>query len=211
MTTIAVFMDVSNLYHCLKHGRKAKLDYAAFLRYISDFGKVTVAYAYGASRDGNADTFKQMLQDAGYIVKYKKLKEMHNDRGITHKADCDVLIALDVCDVVNSRLANLIIIGSADGDMAPVVEWAKDNGVKVIVCASNISYELKEAGATCIEVPPSLYYGATQDTAKRELCDSSSTVYHAGTGRSIDAPVPATVEPLETAIQSANTGTTVSD
>lgn len=66
------------------------------------------------------------------------------------KADWDVGLAIDVVRIVGR--VDQVVIGSADGDLAPLVEWVKEQGCRCIVFACNISRELRDVADEVIEI-----------------------------------------------------------
>ena len=159
MKRVAIYVDISNLYYSLKHkygGRK--LDYKKFLAYVEgDLGNIVLKRAYGASKEGYAVGFKTMLSRLGFQTIYKiPVARMHKGE-LTHKADHDVTIAIDMVRYLDS--ADRIILASADGDMLPAIKYAVARGKDVIVLASGISNELREYTTACIEIPESLLLG----------------------------------------------------
>ncbi len=70
------------------------------------------------------------------------------------KADWDVGLAIDVVRIVDR--VDQVVIGSADGDLAPLVEWVKEQGCRCIVFACNISRELRDVADEVIEIDEAL-------------------------------------------------------
>jgi len=156
MKRVGVFVDVSNIYFCI--GRKyerRKLDYRKYLEFIKDFGELTKAIAYGSQISNEAAGFVHCLQSIGFQTKFKAVKSYHNeDKSFKQKADWDVGIAMDIVSMVDRF--DMIILGCADGDLQPVVEWAVRRGIDVVILACGISRDLKESATQCIEIPESL-------------------------------------------------------
>ena len=152
---IGIFCDVSNLYYCIgKKFDKRKLDYREYLQYAKDLGDVQHAHAYGAQLNNEASGFIHCLRQIGFEPKYKSPKDYHNKDNFKSKADWDVGIAIDIVRMIDRM--DMIILGTADGDLTPVVEWAKEQGVDVIILACGISRELKDAATKFIEIPESM-------------------------------------------------------
>jgi uncharacterized LabA/DUF88 family protein len=159
---IGIFCDVSNLYYCIgKKFDKRKLDYRKYLAFAKDLGDVQHAIAYGAQLQNEASAFIHCLKNFGFEPKYKSPKDYHNKDNFKRKADWDVGIAIDIVKMID-RL-DLIILGTADGDLTPVVDWAKERGVDVIVLACGISRELKDT-TKYIEIPESMLEDVKDDT-----------------------------------------------
>jgi len=149
---IGLYVDVSNLYFCLYNNMHGKLDYSALNAFIEPLGEVVLRKAYGAQVKDEAASFIQLLERLGFEAYYKQPKYY----GAKHigKADWDVGIAIDIVrDLVD---LDMIILATADGDMAPVIQYAKEKGKQVVVIGSNISHELQNIVTKYIEIPESL-------------------------------------------------------
>ena len=158
MKRVGIFVDVSNLYYSLKEKFNGKkLNYTKFLAFIEDgFGEVVMKVAYGAAKEGQAITFKTVLSKLGFEIKYKLPKKFIVGLPC-FKADQDVNIAMDIVKHIDSL--DRIILASGDGDMVPVVEYALEHNVEVIIIASRISRELSNKATESIEIPESLLEG----------------------------------------------------
>lgn len=157
MKRIGVFVDVSNLFYCVRkkfEGRK--VDYRKYLDYIQDLGETVKVIAYGAQMNTEANGFIHCLQKIGYQTKFKGVKTFRqdHDQDIRRKADWDVGITMDIVSMVDRF--DMIIIGSADGDLEPVVDWAIRKGIDVVILACGISRDLKTRATQFIEIPESL-------------------------------------------------------
>ena len=152
---IGIFADVSNLYYCIGkkfHGKK--LDYEKYYAFLADFGEISQAIAYGAQMKDEAANFIHALKKIGFTPKYKCPKTWGKGETFNRKADWDVGMAMDMVNLIE-RL-DMIILGTADGDLAPAVEWAIQKGVQVIVVGCGISRDLKNCATRYIEIPESL-------------------------------------------------------
>jgi len=159
---IGVFVDISNIYYCIgKKFDQRKLDYRRYLEFLKDMGDIQHAIAYGAQINNEARGFIHCLRQVGFEPKYKTPKDYHNKDNFKRKADWDVGIAMDIVRLID-RL-DLIILGTADGDLTPVVEWAKEKGVEVVVFACGISRELKNVATKYIEIPESMLESPKDD------------------------------------------------
>ena len=155
---IGIFADISNLYYCV--GRKypeRKLDYRKYLKFVKDIGDVTIAIAYGSQLASSASGFIYCLKQMGFQTKFKTPKTYNNELPdgpiLKRKADWDVGITMDIVNMID-RL-DMVILGSGDGDMLPVVEWAMARGVEVVVIATGISKDLRDHCTKFIEIPES--------------------------------------------------------
>ena len=152
---IGIFADVSNLYYCVgKKFQDRKLDYEKYYDYVKPLGEIQQAIAYGAQMDDKAEGFIHALKKIGFRPKYKTPKTYTNDGKIRRKADWDVGIAMDMVTMIDKL--DMILLGTADGDMEPVVTWALSKGVDVVILACGISKDLKDISTSWIEIPESM-------------------------------------------------------
>ncbi len=158
MKRIGVFVDISNLYYCVEKKYKKKIDYSKYISYIKDLGAVDVQIAYAAVLGNESQPFLHALKELGFEVKTKTPKEyaMANG-GVKHKCDHDVQMAMDI--VNQHENLDQVVLGSADGDMTPVVQWLKDRRISTVVLACGISRELRECAKLGVEIPPSMLIG----------------------------------------------------
>lgn len=150
---LGVFVDVSNLYYCVgkRFSEGAKLNYAKYLEHCMNLEEhkgvsyeLYCAIAYGAQLQGEAEPFIRCLEHFGFECKFKKPKTYENKdkKGIIRKADWDVGIAMDIVRMI--KKLDVVILGSADGDLTDLVLWIREQGVKVMVIACGISSDLRD-------------------------------------------------------------------
>lgn len=150
---VGLFVDVSNLYYSIgAKYNKRKIDYVKYYSYVSDYGKIVFARAYGAQLNKQANSFIHCLEQIGFDTKFIQPKVYHNESGIRRKADLDVVIALDIVKELDGL--DIVILGSADGDLSEAVRTVKDAGKQVLVLACNISASLRDL-TDCVEIPES--------------------------------------------------------
>ncbi len=94
---------------------------------------------------------EQMVQMKESMEAVKRVLRGKKD---IRKADWDVGLAIDVVRIVDR--VDQVVIGSADGDLAPLVEWVKEQGCRCIVFACNISRELRDVADEVIEIDEAL-------------------------------------------------------
>jgi uncharacterized LabA/DUF88 family protein len=158
---IGVFVDVSNLYYCLgKRYNGKKLDYSKYLAYVKDLGEVQQAIAYGSQANGEASNFIHALKAIGFTTKYKETRQ---DK---RRSSQDVDIAIDAVRMLGKL--DMVLLGSANGDLAPLVTWCKEQGCDVVVLACGINRLLKESATKCIEIPESLLESKSEATQAAE-------------------------------------------
>ena len=155
MKRIGIFVDVSNLYYCIgKKYEYRKLDYRKYLDFVTDFGELVKVIAYGSQLSNEAAGFIHCLEKTGFQTKFKTVKTFNSENELRRKADWDVGIAMDIVNMIDRF--DMIILGTADGDLEPVVDWAIRRGVDVVILACGISRDLKEKATQFIEIPESL-------------------------------------------------------
>lgn len=188
MRKIGLFLDLSNLYFCVgKRYKGRKVNFKAYIDFVKDLGSIEAAYAYGTYRADEADRFFDKLRDIGFYVRTKPVKEyVEADRGRSRfKADWDVGIVIDIVNM--SERINTVVLGSADGDLEPVVDWCVNKGIQVIVLASDISSDLRAKAGECIEIPgslleservmkPTIYLGNKNEASKAAGSDVSDNL-----------------------------------
>lgn len=150
MTRSLVLMDVSNLYHCMKKKFGGRLDYQKFLEHLTCSGLVIYrAIAYGSQLAGEAEGFITFLKRNGYEVRFKQVKQYPDG---THKANLDIEIAMDAVKILES--VDVVVLGSADGDFASLIDYIQSRGKRCFVYGSDISSELKQIADEYYEFAP---------------------------------------------------------
>lgn len=167
MSNVALFTDISNLYYCIgKRFSNRKLNYQALLDTASSFGTLTRSVAYGTQVDDEASGFIRCLQRLGFDAKYKrpKMQDVGDERRIVRKADWKVGIAIDV--VRTSQKVDTVILASTDTDMAELLIWLRDQGVRVIIIGCGISRELKELADRYVEISENMLEAPREEEAQ---------------------------------------------
>ena len=156
MKRILICADVSNLYYCIgKSFEGRRLDYGKYIASIRDLGDIQKLIAYGAQMGKEASAFIHCLKKLGFETKYKEPKVFRSGGHVRRKADWDVGIAMDIVNAIEMKSVDMVVLGSADGDLAPCVDWARARGVDVLVVACGIARELKKSATAFIEIPES--------------------------------------------------------
>ena len=151
MKQVGIFLDVSNLYYCVKKRMNGKINYAKYLEFVEGLGEINCAFAYGAILNHSTRKFLTALKKIGFKPKYKTPRQYALGASIVRKADWDVGITLDIIKKLPDL--DIIVLGSADGDFRPIVEYAIEQGKDVVVLACKISKELEDSATRWIELP----------------------------------------------------------
>ena len=126
---IGVFVDVSNMYHSAKNLYKARVNFRELLKLVTANRELVRAIAYVIKSDSKEEkAFFDALEKAGFELKSKDLQIFP---GGMKKGDWDVAIAIDA--ITLSKLIDVVVIVSGDGDYKPLVEYLKFNGLIVEV------------------------------------------------------------------------------
>ena len=126
---VGILVDVSNMYHSAKNLYKARVNFAELLKLTTANRELVRAIAYVVKSDTDEEkAFFGALEKAGFELKSKDLQIFP---GGMKKGDWDVAIAIDA--ITLSKLVDVIVIVSGDGDYEPLVDYLKFNGTIVEV------------------------------------------------------------------------------
>lgn len=112
MQTVAIFVDVQNVYYTTKQIYQRHFNYSAFWQQATQNRTVVAAFAYAIDKgDAKQQGFQNILKNIGFQVKLKPYIQRSDGSA---KGDWDVGITLDVMEY--STQADVIILVSGDGD-----------------------------------------------------------------------------------------------
>jgi uncharacterized LabA/DUF88 family protein len=158
-STVALFVDVGNLYYCISRRFDArKLDYQKLLEKAGKFGNLARSFAYGSQIQDEAVNFITCLKKLGYDTKYKKPRNSESaesGKGV-RRADWGVGMAVDIVSTVSNGKCDVVILASSNPDFAPLVTWIRGQGIRCIIIACGISKELKDAADQFVEIDSDL-------------------------------------------------------
>ena len=121
MKTIAVFVDVQNIYYTTRQAYGRQFNYRKFWQRISAQGKIISATAYATHRgDDKQHKFQDALKHIGFRVKLKPYIQRSDGSA---KGDWDVGITIDVMEATKD--VDSIILLSGDGDFDLLLEKIK--------------------------------------------------------------------------------------
>lgn len=134
---VAIFIDGSNLYHCLQndHG-KASIDYQKLVEALRGDRKLMRAYYYNAQQDQTTDAGKAQQKFFNYLhsVPYFQVKlgrlESRPGGAVVEKG-VDIALAVDILELAYCDAYDTAILVSGDADFAIVVEAVKRRGKHV--------------------------------------------------------------------------------
>jgi len=145
---IGLFIDVSNLYYCVsKKFSGRKVDYDKYLNTLktSFVGDVELVeqHAYGTKIGDEARPFIRRLNALGFITKFVRTTR-------TRATTLNVNIAVDIMRSIDTL--DIIILGSTNREMIPLVNYLKERGKSVHIFACGICNELRNIVETNAEI-----------------------------------------------------------
>lgn len=112
MESVAILVDVQNIYYTTRDRYKSHFDYNAFWQKATANRKVLEANAYAiASNNPKQRQFHHILRGIGFNVKLKPFIQRMDGSA---KGDWDVGITLDAIEL--AMQADVIVLLSGDGD-----------------------------------------------------------------------------------------------
>ncbi len=122
METVAILVDVQNIYYTTRDRFKHHFDYNAFWKKATQNRAVIEANAYAiASNNEKQREFHHILRGIGFSVKLKPFIQRMDGSA---KGDWDVGITLDAVEL--AMQADTIILLSGDGDFDLLVQRIKE-------------------------------------------------------------------------------------
>ncbi|NYT70830.1 NYN domain-containing protein [Halomonas sp. QX-2] len=130
MTTVAVFVDIQNVYYTVREAYGKNFDYNKFWARVTANREVIKAVCYAIDRgDQKQREFQNILRAIGFDVKLKPFIQRSDGSA---KGDWDVGIALDAMEYAEQ--ADVIVLVSGDGDFDLLVQKIRaKHGKKVEV------------------------------------------------------------------------------
>ncbi|MBS3669677.1 NYN domain-containing protein [Vreelandella boliviensis] len=130
MTTVAIFVDIQNVYYTVREAYGRNFDYNKFWARVTANREVIKAVCYAIDRgDQKQREFQNILRAIGFDVKLKPFIQRSDGSA---KGDWDVGIALDAMEYAEK--ADVIVLVSGDGDFDLLVQKIRaKHGKKVEV------------------------------------------------------------------------------
>lgn len=118
VSTVAIFVDVQNVYYTVREAYKKNFDYNKFWAEATAGREVLVAFAYAIDRaDPKQREFQNILRAIGFEVKLKPYIQRSDGSA---KGDWDVGITLDAIEYAEQ--ADVVVLVSGDGDFDLLVK-----------------------------------------------------------------------------------------
>jgi uncharacterized LabA/DUF88 family protein len=130
LKTVAIFVDVQNIYYTTSQSFARQFDYSAFWAEVTAGRRVVTAIAFAIHReDERQKRFQNILRAIGFEVKLKPFIQRIDGSA---KGDWDVGIALDVMEYAPQ--VEVVVLASGDGDFDLLVQKVRDKyGIAVEV------------------------------------------------------------------------------
>ena len=122
METVALFVDVQNIYYTTRQRFSRHFDYNRFWAAATLNRRVVKAVAFATDRDDpKQKQFQTILRGIGFEVKLKPFIQRSDGSA---KGDWDVGITLDVLEY--APLADVVVLASGDGDFDALVHKIRE-------------------------------------------------------------------------------------
>lgn len=151
MDTVAIFVDVQNIYYTTRQAFARNFDYNAFWAEATANRKVVKAIAFATHRDDEKQRqFQNILRAIGFEVKLKPFIQRSDGSA---KGDWDVGITLDVMEY--AAQADVVVLASGDGDFDLLVQKVRSKyqaSVEVYGVASLTAASLVRAASKFVPI-----------------------------------------------------------
>lgn len=152
MDRVGIFVNVSNQFYSVSQAHKgAKVDYAKYMAkcFGPRGGTLARAFAYGVQMKDESRDFIAYLRHAGYEPKYKQARQIDGRPSIA-KTDWNMGLAMDV--IRHLGKLDVVVIGSNDPDLVPLVQFIKERAVKVVIFSAKVGTELRSVADEVMEI-----------------------------------------------------------
>lgn len=139
MRKVAVFADVSNLFYGIrKKFPNRKLNYKLYLTKLCQDFQLFRAFAYGSTISGDEFPFIYNLKYCGFETRFRKAKIFD---GKIERVNWNLVMALEVARVIDK--VDIIILGSSDPEIVPLIQWIKEKGIQVYIYTANAGKKMR--------------------------------------------------------------------
>lgn len=170
MKKIGLFIDCDNLYINInrKFGGKykVKLDYSKYIKKVENYGTLYRSVAYINQTIDQSISFVTVLKHLNLETKCRD--EIYNNNVYSNnvyssinknyhpnrKISWNIPLAVDLFRIYNKL--DVIMLGTSNNELIPLIQWIKENGMECITYASNITKDIRQACNNCIEITKDL-------------------------------------------------------
>lgn len=162
---VGVFVDIQNMYYSARALYGRKVNFKNVLEQAVAKRQLVRAIAYGiTTEEAHEGEFHDALAGQGFEVKTKPLQTFI---GGQKKGDWDVGIATDILRLEPKVDVAVLVCG--DGDFVPMVEFAKEKGLRVEVIG------FRESTSKSLIESADSFFDLSGDTKKFLLPDTKRT------------------------------------
>lgn len=148
---IAIFLDLSDLYHRVNRRFGRKLNFAASMELFASRGKVVSSQAYGIQRGNEASGFITCLQRLGFDTYFKYPEIIKCGDRELKRANWDTGLTVDVMGMLGPGIEE-VILGSGSNNMAPLASYLTEHGFRCVVFACSVGKELRHSATEVLEI-----------------------------------------------------------
>lgn len=135
---VGIIVDTSSLYHRVQRRFAAKLCYDAYYAACTRFGSVIKAIAYGMQISSEASGFINCLANTGFETRFKRPKIITVGDHKLKFCNWDSVITMDIMQLVDGGGLDIIVIGSSNLDLIPLIKWIRSRGIYVVIFAADV-------------------------------------------------------------------------
>lgn len=135
---VGIFVDTSTLYHKVQHKFASKLCYSAYYDVCTRFGSIIKAVAYGMQISDEAGGFIKCLKITSFEAMFKRPKILTFGDHKLKFCNWDSVMTMDIMQLIDSGGLDIIIIGSANLDLIPLIKYVRSCGIYVVIFAADV-------------------------------------------------------------------------
>ncbi|GEM_PF-683760 len=135
---IALLIDINNLFYGVRDARAgARVNYDRLLAWLRGHGEVIAAVAFMAYDPARPDQerFRTALSQMGFRVVEQPLRQEDG----RSQGNMDIPMALEALQLAERQRPDLVVLGTGDGDFAPLAHHLAQRGHLVWVIAPRIA------------------------------------------------------------------------
>lgn len=149
---VGIFIDTNLLYHKVQRKFGSKLCYDAYYALCVSYGSIIKSIAYGMQVSNEASGFISCLRIAGFLTKFKRPKILTFGDHRLKLCNWDSVMTLDILQLVEGGGVDIVIIGSLNLDLIPLIEYIRSRGVYVVILAADIPQVFRSIADEVVEL-----------------------------------------------------------
>jgi len=149
---VGIFVDTSTLYHKVQRKFHKKLCYDAYVEVCDRLGSIIKSVAYGMQQHDEAGGFINCLNLAGFETKFKRPRILKFGDQKLKLCNWDSVLTLDIVHLIDGGGVDVIVLGSTNFDLIPLVKWIRSLGILVVIFAADVPKVFHEIADKVIEI-----------------------------------------------------------